>query len=48
MAATAHFILYVVDQAAARAFWTGVLGQSPSLDAPGMTELTLTRGQCLG
>jgi len=48
MAGTAHFILYVADQAAATAFWTGVLGQSPSLDAPGMTEFTLTQGTVLG
>ncbi len=48
MPRTAHFILYVADQAAATAFWTGVLGQSPSLDVPGMTEFTLTRGTVLG
>ena len=48
MAATAHFILYVADQAAATAFWTGVLGQPPSVDAPGMTEFTLTQGAVLG
>ena len=48
MAAVAHFILYVADQVAATAFWTGVLGQSPSLDAPGMTEFTLTQGTVPG
>jgi uncharacterized protein len=48
MAGTAQFILYVADQAAATAFWTAVLGQSPSLDAPGMTEFTLTQGTVLG
>jgi hypothetical protein len=44
MAGPAHFILYVADQAAVTAFWTAVLGRSPSLDVPGMTEFTLNQG----
>jgi catechol 2,3-dioxygenase-like lactoylglutathione lyase family enzyme len=48
MAEAAHLVLYVADQAAATAFWTRVLGQSPSLDVPGMTEFTLTRRTVLG
>jgi len=48
MAGPAHFILYVDDQVTATAFWTAVLGRSPSLDVPGMTEFTLTPGTVLG
>jgi catechol 2,3-dioxygenase-like lactoylglutathione lyase family enzyme len=48
MAEAAHLILYVADQAAATAFWTGVLSQSPALDVPGMTEFTLAQGAVLG
>lgn len=44
----AHFILYVRDQAASRAFYTHVLGVAPSLDVPGMTELPLAGGAVLG
>jgi catechol 2,3-dioxygenase-like lactoylglutathione lyase family enzyme len=43
-AATAHFILYVADQAASAAFYTRVLGASPTLDVPGMTEFALGAG----
>ena len=48
MTGPAHFILYVADQAAATAFWTAVLHHQPSLDVPGMTEFTLTKGTVLG
>ncbi len=48
MAGPAHFIMYVADQVAATTFWTAVLGYSPSLDVPGMTEFTLTQGAVLG
>ncbi len=44
----AHFILFVDDQAASRAFFEGVLGASPQLDVPGMTELALPGGAILG
>jgi hypothetical protein len=36
------------DQVTATAFWTAVLGRSPSLDVPGMTEFTRLQGPCLG
>jgi uncharacterized glyoxalase superfamily protein PhnB len=36
-----EFILYVADQARSRAFYAGVLGVSPTLDVPGMTEFDL-------
>ncbi len=45
---TAHFILYVADQAASTAFYARVLGTAPTLDVPGMTELTLGSGAVLG
>lgn len=48
MIARAHFILYVRDQAASRDFYSKVLGCSPSLDVPGMTELELRDGSVLG
>lgn len=44
----AHFVLYVQDQAKARAFYTEVLGVTPDLDVPGMTELALASGAVLG
>jgi uncharacterized protein len=44
---TAHFILYVADQARSRSFYTEVLG-SPRLDVPGMTEYVLSSGAILG
>jgi catechol 2,3-dioxygenase-like lactoylglutathione lyase family enzyme len=43
-----HAILYVSDQAAARAFYARVLGLEPRLDVPGMTELELPGGAVLG
>jgi uncharacterized protein len=45
---TAHFILYVADQARSRSFYTAVLGVSPRLDVPGMTEYVLSTGAILG
>ncbi len=44
----AHFILFVDDQAASRAFFEEVLGVAPSLDVPGMTEIALPGGAILG
>jgi len=41
-------ILYVKDQAASRAFYAIVLGMSPRLDVPGMTEFELSPGCVLG
>jgi predicted enzyme related to lactoylglutathione lyase len=38
---TAEFILYVADQARARAFYSHVLAAEPVLDVPGMTEFDL-------
>jgi catechol 2,3-dioxygenase-like lactoylglutathione lyase family enzyme len=43
-----HLILYVRDQAAARTFWEGVLGEPPALDVPGMTEFALGTQAVLG
>jgi catechol 2,3-dioxygenase-like lactoylglutathione lyase family enzyme len=45
---TAHFILYVQDQAAATRFYSAVLGMAPTLDVPGMTEFRLSDGAVLG
>ncbi len=42
------FILYVADQARARAFYNRILGVEPSLDVPGMTEYALSDGVSLG
>ena len=36
-----EIILYVADQARSRQFWGELLGTSPSLDVPGMTEFDL-------
>lgn len=44
----AHFILYVADQARSAAFYAHVLGVTPRLDVPGMTELALPGGAVLG
>ena len=44
----AEFILYVADQAKAAAFWSAVLGHSPALNVPGMTEFALNDGAVLG
>lgn len=43
-----HFIFYVRDQAASRAFYRRVLGAEPTLDVPGMTEFALGGGAVLG
>lgn len=48
MEATAHFILYVADQAASARFYERVLGRRPRLDVPGMTEFQLAGGAVLG
>ena len=37
-------ILYVADQARARAFWAAALGREPVLDVPGMTSFELPGG----
>lgn len=44
---TAHFILYVADQAASARFYRAVLAVEPRLDVPGMTEFALD-GAVLG
>ncbi len=44
----AHFILYVRDQEASRAFYARVLDAAPTLHVPGMTEFALTAGAVLG
>lgn len=44
----AHFILYVADQRASAALYAAVLGVTPTLDVPGMTELPLPGGAVLG
>ena len=44
----AHFILYVADQAKSSRFYKKVLGVSPRLDVPGMTEFVLSDGAILG
>jgi len=43
-----HYILYVKDQTRSTAFYTKVLGCSPCLDVPGMTEFTLSENCILG
>ena len=44
----AHFILYVADQSRSTIFYEKVLGLSPSLNVPGMTEFTLGTDIVLG
>ncbi|MBI5169449.1 MAG: VOC family protein [Candidatus Eisenbacteria bacterium] len=44
----AHFIFYVADQRASTAFYTHVLGRTPRLDVPGMTEFALGGDAVLG
>lgn len=44
----AHLILYVADQGRSTAFYASVLGISPRLDVPGMTEFDLPGGAVLG
>lgn len=43
-----QFILYVADQNRSRNFYSTVLGISPILDVPGMTEFDLGSGFKLG
>jgi catechol 2,3-dioxygenase-like lactoylglutathione lyase family enzyme len=43
---TAHFILYVKDQARSTEFYRQVLDCPPTLDVPGMTEFALA-DQCV-
>ena len=43
-----EFILFVQDQSRSRDFYRAVLGISPSLDVPGMTEFDLGTGCKLG
>lgn len=44
----AHFILYVADQQRSTAFYSLVLGDTPTLDVPGMTEFSLGPMTVLG
>ncbi len=48
MTTAPRFILYVLDQERARAFYEAVLGVAPRLHAPGMTEFALPGGAVLG
>lgn len=48
MAAAAHLILYVRDQARSAAFYRAALACEPRLDVPGMTEFDLAGGAVLG
>lgn len=43
-----NFILYVRDQEKSTAFYTAVLGISPCLNVPGMTEFQLSENTVLG
>jgi uncharacterized glyoxalase superfamily protein PhnB len=43
-----QFILYVADQNRSKNFYSSVLGISPVLDVPGMTEFELHNGVKLG
>lgn len=43
-----HFILYVSDQEASKAFYEATLACPPTLHVPGMTEFTLNTGVVLG
>lgn len=43
-----HLILYVSEQARARAFYRRALDTAPRLDVPGMTEFDLGGGAVLG
>ena len=43
-----HFILYIRDQANSTQFYEKVLGLSPRLNVPGMTEFELLNGTILG
>lgn len=41
-------ILYVSDQQASRAFYSGIFRQDPDLDVPGMTEFNLAENCKIG
>jgi len=43
-----HFILYVKDQEASRAFYETVLAQAPALHVPGMTEFAIAESVIVG
>src|SRR5690606_3048297 len=43
-----HTILYVIDQAASREFYSRILGMEPVLDVPGMTEFKFSDCFTLG
>lgn len=43
-----HFILYVQDQEASRAFFESVLALAPTLHVPGMTEFTVSPTTVIG
>lgn len=43
-----YFILYVEDQVRSTQFYSSVLGLSPRLNVPGMTEFALLSGGILG
>ena len=43
-----HFIIYIKDQARSTAFYSHVLGCSPSLNVPGMTEFSFSEDVILG
>lgn len=45
---TVHTILYVSDQKRSTDFYSQVLGQSPILNVPGMTEFQLSENHVLG
>ena len=45
---TAHFILYVADQALSTEFYRQVLAMPPALHVPGMTEFRLGPDSVLG
>lgn len=48
MTFVSHFVLYVADQDRSAAFYELVLGLSPRLHVPGMTEFELPGGGVLG
>lgn len=43
-----HFILYVSNQERSTSFYSEVLGESPTLNVPGMTEFRLKDSTVLG
>ena len=44
----AHIILFVTNQEASKAFYSGLLDVQPVLDVPGMTEFRINDGLILG